>query len=107
MPVNFRLRAEEVDYIVEHSGASVLLVDPELDESLNDGQAQHRFVLGGETDERVMRFDAAPAPWSDPTRTPPRRSTTPRGTTARPKGVQITHRNIWVNAMSFGLHLRL
>ena len=29
------------------------------------------------------------------------------GTTARPKGVQITHRNIWVNAMSFGMHLRL
>jgi fatty-acyl-CoA synthase len=26
------------------------------------------------------------------------------GTTARPKGVQITHRNIWVNALTFGLH---
>ena len=26
------------------------------------------------------------------------------GTTARPKGVQITHRNIWTNAMTFALH---
>src|SRR5215204_2620422 len=28
VPVNFRLAAEEVRYIVEHSGAHVLLVDP-------------------------------------------------------------------------------
>ncbi len=35
MPINFRLNVDEVSYIVEHSGASVLLVDPELDESLS------------------------------------------------------------------------
>src|SRR5580698_4975525 len=30
VPINFRLRSEEVEFIVEHSGASVLLVDPEV-----------------------------------------------------------------------------
>src|SRR5690349_23082040 len=30
VPVNFRLAAPEVRYIVEHAGADVLLVDPEL-----------------------------------------------------------------------------
>ena len=30
VPVNFRLRPDELRYIVEHSGARVLLVDPEL-----------------------------------------------------------------------------
>src|SRR5688572_15789792 len=36
VPINFRLNAEEIRYIVDHSGASVLLVDPELAESLRD-----------------------------------------------------------------------
>ena len=56
VPVNFRLRADEVRYAVEHSGASVLLVDPELDEPLRDLRAPHRFVLGPESQGR----DAVP-----------------------------------------------
>src|SRR5215207_6201845 len=44
VPINFRLNAEEVQYIVEHSGASVLLVDPELEADLGDvGGVKHRF----------------------------------------------------------------
>ncbi|MFM1790679.1 MAG: hypothetical protein RLZZ526_1006, partial [Actinomycetota bacterium] len=35
VPINFRLVAEEVKYIVEHCGAEVLIVDPELDEALS------------------------------------------------------------------------
>ena len=55
VPVNFRLNAEEVAYIVEHSGAEVLLVDPELAEVLADVTAKHRFVLGAESDEVLYR----------------------------------------------------
>ena len=32
VPINFRLNAEEVKYIVAHCGADVLLIDPELEE---------------------------------------------------------------------------
>src|SRR5689334_23724378 len=45
VPVNFRLSAEEVAYIVEHSGARVLYIDPELVDSLAGVEAEFTFVL--------------------------------------------------------------
>ena len=104
VPVNFRLSRDEVAYIVEHSGASVLLVDPELDEALADVTAPHRYVLGKASDEVLVRTDVAPQPWDDPDEDATATINYTSGTTARPKGVQITHRNIWVNGVTFALH---
>ena len=50
VPINFRLMADEVRYIVEHCGASVLLIDPDLDEALVGVQAKHRILLDGRAD---------------------------------------------------------
>ncbi len=104
VPINFRLRAEEVEFIVEHSGASVLLVDPEVDEALTGVTAKHRLLLGAESDDALLRFDREPAPWTDIDEDATATINYTSGTTARPKGVQITHRNIWTNAVTFGLH---
>ncbi|MCY7397118.1 MAG: AMP-binding protein [Nocardioides sp.] len=103
VPVNFRLRPEEVRYIIEHSGARVVLVDPELDESLAGVTAEHRFVLG--RDEDMFAAEGVePEPWEhDENATATINYTS--GTTARPKGVQITHRNIWTNAVTFAMHV--
>jgi fatty-acyl-CoA synthase len=104
VPVNFRLSRDEVAYIVEHSGARVLLVDPELDAQLADVPAEHRWVLGGASDAALLRPGGAPREWvpdEDATATVNYTS----GTTARPKGVQITHRNLWVNGTTFALHI--
>jgi len=101
VPINFRLNAEEVGYIVEHSGASVLLVDPELDADLAGVTAPHRFVIGTEADAALLRPGVEPEPWlpdEDATATINYTS----GTTARPKGVQLTHRSLWLNATVFG-----
>ncbi len=101
VPINFRLVAEEVKYIVEHSGARLLLVDPELAESLAGVECERTMVIGAESDEVVMKFGVEPQPWKgdeDATATINYTS----GTTARPKGVQLTHRNIWLNAAVFG-----
>src|SRR5438093_12143381 len=60
VPVNFRLNAEEVRYIVEHSAPTVALIDPELDESLQELKVKHRFVLGPATDQQpLLRPNAA------------------------------------------------
>jgi acyl-CoA synthetase (AMP-forming)/AMP-acid ligase II len=101
VPINFRLNRAEIAYIVDHCGASVLLVDPELDDDLAEVTASHRFVLGPEADEALFASTGEPRPWDrdeDATATINYTS----GTTARPKGVQLTHRNIWLNAATFG-----
>ena len=101
VPVNFRLSAEEVGYIVGHSGARVLYVDPELEEHLAGVECEQRFVLG--EDDELFLEGVSPRPWvPDENATATINYTS--GTTARPKGVQITHRNIWTNAVTFALH---
>ena len=103
VPINYRLNAQEVRYIVEHSGASMLLVDPSLDEMTRDLDVAHRVVLGADTDEEVYAHGVEPREWTadeDATATINYTS----GTTARPKGVQQTHRALWVNATTFGWH---
>jgi acyl-CoA synthetase (AMP-forming)/AMP-acid ligase II len=106
VPINFRLAAEEVRYIVEHCGAEVLLVDPDLEDQLGDVGAAHRFTIGDESDAILFGLDGsldgvAPEPW-----TPDEGATAvinyTSGTTARPKGVEQTHRSLWLNATTFG-----
>ncbi len=107
VPVNFRLNPDEIRYILEHSGASVLLVDPDLDEPLRGIPVKHRVVLGAATDEQCfLRKDARPRlRAADENATASINYTS--GTTARPKGVQLTHRNFWLSAVTFGWHLAL
>jgi acyl-CoA synthetase (AMP-forming)/AMP-acid ligase II len=102
VPVNFRLRPDEVSFIVQHSGARVLLVDPELDTMLAGVTVEHRIVLGDD-DALFAPEGAVPRPW-EPDENATACINYTSGTTARPKGVQITHRNLWVNAVTFGLH---
>ncbi|MCD9197786.1 AMP-binding protein [Aeromicrobium wangtongii] len=104
VPVNFRLSVPEIQYIVEHSGAEVLMVDPDLRHLIDEVQCKHRFVLG-EDDDRIWGSAAQPKPWDADQVEKENASATinyTSGTTARPKGVELTHRNCWINAAVFG-----
>src|SRR5947209_6655257 len=106
VPVNFRLSPDEVSYIVGHSGARVLFVDPELESSLKGVEAEHRFGTGEEY-EQLLDHDAEARPWAEPDEDATATINYTSGTTARPKGVQMTHRNIWINAVTFGMHMQV
>ena len=92
VPVNFRHATAEIRYIVEHSGAEVLMVDPDLRHLVGEVDCKRTFVLG-EDDNTIWGSTDDPRPWEgDESATATINYTS--GTTARPKGVQITHRNI-------------
>jgi len=106
VPVNFRLTTEEVRFIVEHSGASVLLYDPELSHVVAGIDVEHRFALDGVDDAEML---APAAPGVEPRLWERREDATASinytsGTTAQPKGVELTQRNCWINAATFGWH---
>jgi fatty-acyl-CoA synthase len=109
VPVNYRLNAEDIGYILGHSGATVLLVDPESQAALAGIHVKHRIVLDGTADAELFAEAPAgvePRAWeADEDATASINYTS--GTTARPKGVQLTHRNCWINATTFGWHTAL
>ena len=104
VPINFRLKPEEIRYIVEHAGATVLLVDAELEELVRDVPVAHRIVLGEATDAQLFRRAGAAPRFTVTDEAAPVSINYTSGTTARPKGVQLSHRSCWLNAVTFGWH---
>ncbi len=104
VPINFRLSKTEIAYIVDHCGATMLLVDPSLEDVTKDIPVDRYIVMGSDSDDQLYKWDTEPVvhePDEDATAVINYTS----GTTARPKGVQQTHRSLWINATTFGWHV--
>ena len=109
VPINYRLLAEDFEYIINHCGAKVVCADPDYFEAVDGIRDQlksvsHFVALEGQSngwiDYEATVAGASPDFASveiDETDLITINYTS--GTTARPKGVMITHRNAYMNVM--------
>src|SRR5437764_10501797 len=119
VPINYRLTAEDFVYITSHSGAKVLCVHPDYVEAVEGVRDQLRgveqfVVLGDAGGRKGWREHDAEVARAEPSfkRVDVKEDDLlslnyTSGTTAKPKGVMITHRNAWMNVMDTLVHFHL
>ena len=126
VPINFRLKPPEIEYILQHSGAAVVCAHPDFLETVDSVRAcpalTHCVALEGVNDgwldyERLLAaatgggeaLGSAGQPGVEPDIEIDERDLLAinytSGTTSRPKGVMITHRNAYINAIGTLVHL--
>ncbi len=126
VPLNYRLVASDHEYILNHAGVRAVLVDHEyaavIDEIRGNLRTAEHWIVA--QDSGAAPSDAESSGWTDwnglvaaasPAPPPPLERgendlvsiNYTSGTTARPKGVMLTHRNCYINAYSLIAHLRI
>jgi acyl-CoA synthetase (AMP-forming)/AMP-acid ligase II len=126
--INTRLTAEEIAYILRHSGAKILVADaaflPVAVAAADGAGTVTKLVVAADTEagsagpelaaqpglvsypEFLAGQTADPLPWSVPDEFAPIAINYTSGTTGRPKGVIYTHRGAYLNSYAQIIHSR-
>jgi len=118
VPINYRLTAEDFAYIIQHCGARVVCAAPDYLDAIDRvrsllPEVEHFVSLDGATRPGWTGYEQQLAAASPGFEHPQIGEgdlislNYTSGTTARPKGVMITHRNEWVNIVGTLIHLPL
>ena len=111
VPMNIRLSAGELAYIVEHSGARLLIATEELAETARKiaEQTGVRLVLGGSPDTEYEQLLARARPHSVPCADEKGLLAInyTSGSTGRPKGVMYSYRGAYLQALAMAHHTRM
>jgi len=109
VPINYRLSADDFVYVATHSGAKVLCVHGDylnMVESVRARmpQVQHFVALEGDkagwlSYEALIERSPESFGFPEIAETDLLSINYTSGTTSRPKGVMITHRNAWMNSV--------
>jgi fatty-acyl-CoA synthase len=117
VPLNYRLTPADFSYMINHCGARVVCAHSDYLEAVDGIRGELASV------ERFVALEGARDGWLDyegsVAGTPPEFTRPPvgerdlltinytSGTTSRPKGVMITHRNAYLNTVGTLLHFRM
>jgi fatty-acyl-CoA synthase len=122
VPINYRLIADDFAYIIGHSGAKVVCVHSDYLEAVERirhelPEVKHVVALEGLTDpfrasgwlDYETELAQAPETFSRPEIAEEDLLTInyTSGTTSRPKGVMITHRNAYMNVVGTLIHISM
>src|SRR5215207_2880491 len=117
VPINYRLTADDFAYIISHSGATVVCAHSDYLSAVDSIRSQipevrHFVALEGAREGWIAYESSISSATSDFVRVNIEETDLlsinyTSGTTSRPKGVMITHRNAYINIVGTLMHVSM